>query len=819
MERIVTTPKTTEECTFLAKPSIKTKDLTYVKGNKMIYVNLFKISILKNWVIYQYPISFEPEVAKDNPRMKRALYLLVESQVKKIYGDCFMSGDSIFAFKEIKELKQIPFSNPRNNLDYLLIIRPFSYSFAISDENPLFNPAIKQVYELIFKEILRANPNLEFYRNLFVKKTEKKEVSSQRSKVDFFPGYTTSLVYTPQGPFINVSIKNKILSTNTCLEIIQSKKTSKGTNYTRDEEEDIRDCFIGRSIKTSYNKKNYIVDDISFDKTPKTTSINKDGETINLVNYYKVAHGITIKDPNQPLIVVNKIGTDQKPVTLYFIPELCCLAGIDDSMTKDGNFMKSLASYTKLTPKERVAMTNDFLPLLDEKKNKQIVDSRTKKVLNVEPSPYEKKNIFALQVAPADKNTFNAHFMKTPTLIAGKNTKISPEERKPVPVTLSKDLTNWLCVYHNANYEDAENLKANLQKACKSYGIKVSDPEWAELKTTKLSDWIEEVNYYTQEKKYDMVVFVLDRYIDKLYKGLKLFSLCENGFRSQVVKVESMKKNAMSVASKILLQINAKMGGVTYKVDFEKDVKNQNLMIVGVDSSHISGKRTGVAMTATMNNDFTQYYNKIDVIDEKKKETLVYCVSAFLMEAVPQYFKLNKKLPSGVIIYRQGVSRQQKEFLKEEVKFIEDFLNGTGEVDMFKSNPIPYYYILVNTKTSYKFFEKVTQRNTVDYANPERGLLVMDDITDPAFFEFYIQPQDVTQGTATPTSYHVAFGNMNFPEFIPKLTFDLSFLYANWTGPVRVPGPLKSAEKLSKMTAKYTKKELHNNLKSSQAYL
>ena len=54
---------------------------------------------------------------------------------------------------------------------------------------------------------------------------------------------------------------------------------------------------------------------------------------------------------------------------------------------------------------------------------------------------------------------------------------------------------------------------------------------------------------------------------------------------------------------------------------------------------------------------------------------------------------------------------------------------------------------------------------------------------------------------------------------IPKLTFDLCHFYSNWQGPVRVPHVLKSAEKLSKMTAKYTLKELHQNLKEGQAYL
>ena len=42
---------------------------------------------------------------------------------------------------------------------------------------------------------------------------------------------------------------------------------------------------------------------------------------------------------------------------------------------------------------------------------------------------------------------------------------------------------------------------------------------------------------------------------------------------------------------------------------------------------------------------------------------------------------------------------------------------------------------------------------------------------------------------------------MNCPDILPTLTFDLCFLYSNWRGPVRVPAPLKYAEKLAKSKA------------------
>ena len=113
-----------------------------------------------------------------------------------------------------------------------------------------------------------------------------------------------------------------------------------------------------------------------------------------------------------------------------------------------------------------------------------------------------------------------------------------------------------------------------------------------------------------------------------------------------------------------------------------------------------------------------------------------------------------------------------------------------------------------------KFFEMEKNRGMSTYENPDSGLLITDKVVDSANFEFYIQPQKVTQGTATPTAFHVAYGTMNCPELIPKLTFDLCFLYSNWRGPVRLPAPLKYAEKLAKV-----KIGLNERLKNTLSYI
>ena len=508
-----------------------------------------------------------------------------------------------------------------------------------------------------------------------------------------------------------------------------------------------------------------------------------------------------IRNQEQPLILVRRTDSQGDPLNLYFVPELCSLAGLEDESTKDGYFMRELAKYTKLEPFDRVNKTNEFLKLLtDSKRSEKYPDKLSAK---------EKSELYGIEVIPVN-DLFTAYYMKETKLMGGKNTSVKSSDRT-FPVLEKENMQNWLCFYEKSNYNDAENLYNTLSKASKAFNLKIAEPEWIEMPNKSTAkDWTDTADDYFgkgQKREFDFVVFLLGKN-DRIYTQLKKHSLCKNGYVSQVVKAASLrKKNSMSVCSKILLQINAKLGGVSYQTVIDKTISDRKLMVVGVDSSHIKGKRTGVAMVATTNENFTDFFNKEEIIDEKNnKEQLQYCVSSFIDQAIAAYNKENKENPKGIVIYRQGVSLQQKEFLKTEIE----------QIDLAcKTKNILYYYILVNTKTTFKFFEKSNK----GYSNPGSGLLIIDGVTNRNFFEFYIQPQEVTQGSATPTCFHVAFGNLDFPEMIPKFTFDLCHIYSNWQGTVRIPNVIKAAEKLSKMTAKYTLGELHSNLKKGQAYL
>ena len=177
------------------------------------------------------------------------------------------------------------------------------------------------------------------------------------------------------------------------------------------------------------------------------------------------------------------------------------------------------------------------------------------------------------------------------------------------------------------NYNEAKALFECLDKASKVYGLNIIEPEWVEMcNKSRPKDWIETAeSYLNSNNEYAFVIYLIKNN-SKIYDDLKKHSLCKNGYVSQVVKTTSLKaKGMMSICSKILLQINAKLGGISYKTIIDKSILDREIMVVGVDSSCFN-KKTGVAMVSTIDNSFADFFNSEKILEND--DLLKYCVSS-----------------------------------------------------------------------------------------------------------------------------------------------------------------------------------------------
>ena len=594
---------------------------------------------------------------------------------------------------------------------------------------------------------------------------------------------------------MNINLKSKFILKETIYDYLKKFKYKNNKNIQNEIKENLKRCCF----KISYDKRKYKIDDILFERTPMNTTINFKGEIINFVKYYSLVYNLSIKDKNQPLILVRKKDRKKMPINLFFVPEFCSLPLLKGDITKKDRFLfKEIGKYSKLEPTERVNKTNEILNLLFEKeKDKDNLDKMNFK---------EKYKLYGIEIEKFN-NFFDAYYMKKTKLYGGNNQEINSNDRV-FPIFKKKDMTNWACFYEKNDYNDAKNLYDGLIKASNKFGIKIAEPKWIEMESnSSAKDWTDLADDYFGNNKsdYDFAIFLLGKKYN-IYTQLKKNSLCKNGYVSQVVRVKTIqKKNALSVYSNLLLQINTKLGGISYKIE-DNSINERKLMVVGVNSSYIKGKGIGVGMVSTINDSFTNFFNKETIIKEEDyKEQGQYYIKNVIELAFEAYKNENKELPRAIIIYRQGISLKQKEYLKSEIT----------QIDLFcKIKNILYYYIIVNTKTNFKFFEKYNNK----FTNPGSGLLVIDGVTNKNFFEFYIQPHEVTQGSAIPTCFLVAYGNLNSPEFVPKFTYDLCHLY-NYSRAISVPNVIKAAEKLTKMTIKFINSELNKNFEKGQAYI
>jgi len=249
--------------------------------------------------------------------------------------------------------------------------------------------------------------------------------------------------------------------------------------------------------------------------------------------------------------------------------------------------------------------------------------------------------------------------------------------------------------------------------------------------------------------------------------------------------VLSKPKGLMSVATKVALQMNCKLGGEPWAVK----IPLKNTMVIGYDTYHDSlhkDKSVG-AVVASVNSTFTKFISMADFHSNLSEMTDRMCPA--ITKALARYNKLNGCLPERIIMYRDGVGDGQIPYVIEhEIAAIEECFKRTG------MEGVKFTYIIVSKRINTRLFRINGGKPT----NPPSGTVADDKVTLPERYDFFLVSQSVRQGTVNPTSYNVIKDTSGLrPHHIQGLTYKLTHLYYNWPGTVRVPAVCQYAHKLA----------------------
>uniref|UniRef100_A0A2K6UAP2 Piwi-like protein 2 n=1 Tax=Saimiri boliviensis boliviensis TaxID=39432 RepID=A0A2K6UAP2_SAIBB len=327
-----------------------------------------------------------------------------------------------------------------------------------------------------------------------------------------------------------------------------------------------------------------------------------------------------------------------------------------------------------------------------------------------------------------------------------------PEKMKKDFRAMKIPMHFWALFYPKRAMDQARELVNMLEKIAGPIGMRMSPPAWVELKDDRTETYVRTIqSMLGAEGKIQMVVCIIMGTRDELYGAIKKLCCVQSPVPSQVINVRTIGQptRLRSVAQKILLQINCKLGGELWGVD----IPLKQLMVIGMDVYHdpSKGMRSVVGFVASINLTLTKWYSR--VVFQMPHQEIVDSLKLCLVGSLKKFYEVNHCLPEKIVVYRDGVSDGQlKTVANYEIpqlqKCFEAFENYQPKMVVF----------VVQKKVSTNLYLATPQH----FVTPTPGTVVDHTITSCEW-----------------------------------LTFKLCHMYWNWPGTIRVPAPCKYAHKLA----------------------
>ncbi|KAL0979478.1 hypothetical protein UPYG_G00185620 [Umbra pygmaea] len=744
--------------------------------------NFFKILSRPQWVLYQYHVDFKPVM--ESKRLRSALLFQHEETLGRART---FDGALLFLPQRLQNTETVLYSETRMGEKVQITV-------TLTNELPPTSPVCLQFYNIIFRRVLRML-NMQQIGRHYYNPTDPLNIPQHRLTI--WPGFTTTILQYESSIMMCTDVSHKVLRSETVLSLMlglrrQTSEQGFAEACTRE--------LVGLVVLTKYNNKTYRIDDIAWDYTPNNKFKRGDTE-ITFKEYYKNQYGLDISDDNQVLLISNvkKLGPSggPPPGPALLVPEFCYLTGLTDKMREDFRIMKDLSTHTRLAPEQREERLTRFLGNIHR-------NTEAQTELNTWGLNFDNKLLSLTgRVLPAER------------IVQGpRNYEYNPwqadwsKEMRGIPLMSCRPMENWLLLYTQRNFDVAQALLQTLHKVSGPLGIrmmKASMMEYEDRQESLLKTLQKFVSPTTQ-----MVVVVLPSTRKDKYDSVKKYLCVDCPTPSQCVVARTLSKQQalMTVATKIALQMNCKMGGELWSVD----IPLKQLMIVGIDCYHdtAAGKRSIGALVASLNHGMSRWFSKC--VLQSRGQEIMDGLKVALQGALKSWAKHNKGLPSRIIVYRDGVGDGMlQSVVNYEVPQIMESIRTMGE-----SYEPKLTVVVVKKRISSRFFARIDGR----LANPPPGTCIDTEVTRPEWYDFFIVSQAVRMGSVSPTHYNVVYDSSGLkPDHMQRLTYKLCHMYYNWQGIIRVPAPCQYAHKLAFLVGQSIHREPNINLDDFLYYL
>lgn len=306
--------------------------------------NSYKLKMQNGFSVRKYAMHFTPDIP-DNSKTSHKVTRAARDEIKKQFPNYMLHGNNLYSCAS--HLDPLTFQAEYDGQDYTIEIK-FT---KIVNEDPLEWGAFQSI---VFKAILGRMSFERDGRNMF-----NPQAAKHIQGLDIWPGFFSSMQSLASGTFLQIDLANKVIRTDKLLGVLQGMLSQGKT------QEQVNDELKGTSVVTTYGMKkhSYKIEAIDFLRSPNCTfKKGKPGEEteVSFNEYYNKTYGITISEPNQPLVISKNRKTGME---VALIPELCQMTGLTDQMRANFNLMRDLSGTLNKDGSTRIKET---AALMDE---------------------------------------------------------------------------------------------------------------------------------------------------------------------------------------------------------------------------------------------------------------------------------------------------------------------------------------------------------------------------------------------------------------------------------------------------------------------
>lgn len=383
-------------------------------------------------------------------------------------------------------------------------------------------------------------------------------------------------------------------------------------------------------------------------------------------------------------------------------------------------------------------------------------------------------------------------------------------------------LSDWTFLVINIRHRrtldsDIGSTARTFRGYLQGYGVNASDPKpvrSVEISSLSRDSWrdtdqrMDQAFQSAQKAGNKALLVVIPEANEYLYARIKFYCDVKYGLINFIVTGAKMKNIDLGTIANIILKVNLKVGGINWKLQGTSGIIDDNTMVVGLDVTHPSPGSMKDApsiagIVASINKDLGQWPG--DIMIQEKRQEMIKDLAQLMIARLQRWQKANSnRLPTKIIIYRDGVSEGQFKTVNETEypAMVEAFGKFYGPRAKH-----PKVAIIVVGKRHHTRFYPTDRSDAVGSSmNTAPGTVVDRHITGygEKVWDFYVQAHRGLQGTVRPAHYIVIRDEIGMGAgALQRTTHDMCYTFGRSTLAVSICPPAYYADLICERARAY----------------